>query len=110
MFLPLYDDNPHQRVPWITLLIIAINVLVQFQVSQLSENQQLELYAHYGFIPKRIEQLSNPQLVVEVLRPAGMQELANGRQVNPADPEQVLKLPADADEIYLSLLTMMFLH
>ena len=28
MVLPLYDDNPSGRVPFLTILVIAVNVLI----------------------------------------------------------------------------------
>ena len=32
---PLYDDNPHSRTPWLTYLIVLVNVIVQVMVWQL---------------------------------------------------------------------------
>ena len=107
MIFPLFDDNPHRRTPWFTLLIILINVLAWLPLVPLNEIQRFDFYIHWGFIPARIAQLDNPQLVVEVLRPEGMLRQAEGKPIQPGDIE---RLPADAGHIYLTLFTMMFLH
>jgi len=103
---PLYDDNPHTRTPWLTLAIILANVVIQLQVSQFSEAQQYELFCQFGFIPARVEQLSNPQLVLEARRPLGDGVVRPGVPV----PEQVVTLPPDSGQIYFSMFSMMFLH
>jgi len=61
--------------------------------------QHLQATAHFGFVPKRIQQLSDPNLVVHV--------------VVGQDPQRrPLFLPVEADQagILTSLLTTMFLH
>jgi membrane associated rhomboid family serine protease len=102
---PLYDLNPHSRTPWITLAIILANVLIQVMVSQLPEVKRFELFCHYGFVPARIEQLKNPRLVLNVEIPL-VEEVPVGQPV----PTLKVQLEPDSTEIYVSILTMMFLH
>lgn len=102
---PLYDDNPHVRTPWLTVAIILVNVVVHFMVAQLPDVKQFELFCHYGFVPARIQQLSNPQLVLNVEIPLA-EEVPIGQPV----PKLKVQLDPDAAEIYTSMLTMMFLH
>jgi membrane associated rhomboid family serine protease len=105
---PLYDTNPHHRVPWLTLIIIGINVAVMFWLGEKPDRQQMLVVAEYGFVPKRLQQLSDPKLVVEVNLDPVQENIPNphGKQPAPA----VLKLPADRGTIILSAFTMMFLH
>jgi membrane associated rhomboid family serine protease len=102
---PLYDDNPHTRTPWVTYAIILVNVIVQVMVSQMPDVKQFELFCHYGFVPARIQQLSNPQLVLNVEIPLE-EEVPIGQPV----PKLKVTLAPNSAEIYLSMLTMMFLH
>lgn len=95
---PLYDNNPHRRVPWFTLLIIAVNVAVMFWEASLPQQALERVVAHYGFVPQRVEQLSDPNLVVNV----------QIRQQ--AAPQNAVQLKADPEQIYTSMFTMMFLH
>jgi membrane associated rhomboid family serine protease len=97
---PLYDTNHHRRVPWFTLLIIAINLGVMMWESQLSDAALNRVVVHYGFVPARVAQLSNPKLVVQVkIQPQ-----------QPQAPPQIIRLQPDRGQIYLSMFTMMFLH
>lgn len=105
MLFPLYDKNPHQRVPWVTLLIIVINVAVMFWLQQLDTQQAERLIVNRGFVPKRLTQIDQPQPVVVELERAAPDQ---GRAGLPN--RRVIKLQPNHVEIYLSLLTMMFLH
>ena len=71
-------------------------------LSKLSFERQEVAVIEHGFVPARIAQLSNPNLVVDIK----LQQ--NGQ--NPVQRQQVLKLVAEPSQIYLSLLTTMFLH
>lgn len=95
---PLYDNNPHRRTPWFTLLIIAANLGVTFYLGTQPEARQRDLIARYGFVPERIEQLSNPKLVVEVKLDNDVQPfpLVQGQQ-----PPAAIRLAADPIQIYL---------
>lgn len=57
MFLPFRDHNPSERVPYVTLALIALNVLIFVGgfVMQ-SERVTIELFFNYGMIPARISQ------------------------------------------------------
>ncbi len=107
MFLPLHDNNPTLRTPYVTLLLIAINSGVFIWLYQLPENRQQTVVIEHGFVPKRIAQLSNPKLVIEV---------PVERQINGAGgpggmaPMKKIVLPAVPEQIYLSAVTAMFLH
>ena len=107
MFFPLYDNNPHYRVPWITLLIIAANVVSLVWLLSLSGEQQLETVYRFGFVPKRVAQLQQQ-------KPLTL-KIPTDEQLEQMEPEERLeqrqiKLPARASDVGRSVLTMMFLH
>ena len=54
MLLPLYDDNPNQRLPVVTVGLIAINVLVFLYSLSLTHTGQLHLVYAAGFLPARV--------------------------------------------------------
>ncbi|MCG8433634.1 MAG: cupredoxin domain-containing protein, partial [Gammaproteobacteria bacterium] len=105
MLFPLYDKNPHHRIPWLTLLIIAANVGTMFWLSQLDARKAERVVVEYGFVPKRLTKIDNPQpVVVEIERAPGH------FRKNPVPQDKlVLQLPPEPKAIYRSLLTMMFL-
>ncbi|WP_027481130.1 rhomboid family intramembrane serine protease [Deinococcus pimensis] len=51
---PLYDDNRTGRVPWVTRLLIVLNVLVFIYQSSLTQPQLDALVTNYGFVPARL--------------------------------------------------------
>lgn len=103
---PLYDTVPHRRFPWITLLIIVANVAILIWVQRLPPRQYAEFVVQHGFVPKRLQQLSDPKLVV----PVDIGPMEENRPVGlPAKPDLV-QLPANPPAIYASMFTMMFLH
>jgi membrane associated rhomboid family serine protease len=104
--LPIHDNNPTVRVPFVTVGLIVINVAALFWLGGLNFQRQEQAVLRFGFIPARIAQLSNPNLVVNVKLEGAM---ADPRNPNMAFP-RVAKLPANSEQIYLSLLTTMFLH
>jgi hypothetical protein len=101
MLFPLYDSNPTRRWPILTVLIIVANVVVHFFVQQQPELDRAEIYARYGFVPKRVQQFQDPKLVVTV--PI---EVAQDPAVQP----KTIELKANEEEILISILTCMFLH
>lgn len=109
--LPLYDTNPHRRIPWFTLLIIAINVAAMFWLVSLpaDDERQLDIQAvcvNYGFVPKRLHQLSDAkEITIELPRPH--EGLAPEAEV---EKPRKFRLKPNATEILVSLFTMMFLH
>jgi len=100
MFFPLFDDNPHRRLPWVTLLLIAVNFGVMVYLAGMPELHRRTVQARYGFVPHRISQLSNRQLVIKV----------NLTPELPPPQQHDLALPPIPGQVYASLLTMMFLH
>jgi len=58
--IPLRDDNPTTLVPWVTVLLIAANVLVFLYELSLGPGLEPFLFA-YGAIPARLFE-ANPQL------------------------------------------------
>lgn len=110
--IPLYDLNPHRRIPWLTVLIIVANVFATvwlYQLPQTSPDQldQMEVIARYGFVPERMRQLSDPNLVVKVRFPVAQAPAAPG---GGARAFKTVSLPADRGQILGSMFTMMFLH
>ena len=104
---PLYDSNPAGRTPWVTLLLIGVNLIVMLWLLSLPEQQQVEVIVHHGFVPKRIAQLVDPKVLVEV-EVAPAQDPGPFFQPAPVPPPMVLQ--PDRGEILLSFVTMMFLH
>lgn len=110
MLFPFRDDAPAHRTPYVTYGLIAANFISLVGLSQLP-TQTLETYvAHRGFVPARIAQLFNPNLVVQVsLEADRVPAPAFLRVAAPARPG-VLNLPSHRGEIVLSLFTAMFIH
>jgi membrane associated rhomboid family serine protease len=109
MLLPLRDDNPTVRTPYVTCGLIAVNLLVMLWLSLLSpQDQQTEVIRH-GFIPARVAQLTHPNLVVKV----PIEEELPARDFRFAHQQQRLRdveLEPASGQIAASLLTSMFLH
>lgn len=112
MFFPFHDDNPTVRTPIVTCALVLVNVVCFLWVRQLPPVKQQELVYRHGFMPKRIAQLKDPRLVIDV-------PVSTGRVVRLVDPrrgwiqveeKRILHLHADRREILTSLLTCMFLH
>lgn len=102
MIFPLRDDVASHRTPFVTYLIIAANVLALLWLTTMPPAAQSDAVYEHGFIPLRIAQLNNPQpVLLQVPVPA-----ARGF---PPQIEQHLLEPAKS-QIYLSLVTAMFLH
>jgi membrane associated rhomboid family serine protease len=73
-------------------------------LSRQDPEEQMRVYAEYGFVPKRISQLSDEKIKVEV----DVAPPAIGEDVDEA--KQKLVLAPDRGAILLSLITCMFLH
>jgi membrane associated rhomboid family serine protease len=99
MFLPLYDLIPHHRFPWVTVLLIAINVGV---LTSQGWHPSDETVYEFGFIPKRVTELRTGKPVVIHTKVLDQQ----GQQV----PGPVIKLASDPSQVYLTFLTAMFVH
>jgi hypothetical protein len=108
MLFPLYDTNPHQRFPVVTVVLIAANTLIFVWLTSLPDKDELWVLAHYGFVPARVEQLVNPHKVVEVKF-----EQLRRHPVLPVAQRQVVgvvRLQPDRSAVIVSIFTMMFLH
>jgi membrane associated rhomboid family serine protease len=104
---PFADTNPTKRWEIVTYIIVAINVLVFVWFQQLPPAAQQKAVLKYGFIPARIEQLRDPQKVVQVEIEAPVARLPGGHQlVN----RQAVPLPANRTAILTSIVTCMFMH
>jgi membrane associated rhomboid family serine protease len=107
---PLYDDNPSLRTPFVTLGLVAINVAVMVWLSLMPPLERQVAIVHHAFVPERIDQLTNPNLVVKV--PIEIDAPAGGVRVGlPQQPAvRVEELPADPLQILASIISTMFLH
>jgi membrane associated rhomboid family serine protease len=103
MLFPLYDLNPHRRFPWLTLLIIGINVAVTAWMSTLPDVEQAELVIRYGFVPARLTQLDRGQPVVAPLITVDPFTGQQKRHPN-------VKLSTASADVYPTFLTTMFMH
>jgi membrane associated rhomboid family serine protease len=103
MLFPLYDLNPHNRVPWFTLLLIATNIGVTGWMSSLGEREQVQIVMRYGFVPARLSELGKGQPIEAPLL-----------EVDPHTkrPRKIgeVELTTAAADVYLTFLTTMFLH
>jgi membrane associated rhomboid family serine protease len=110
MLFPVRDNAPAHRTPYVTYGLIAANVLSLVLLSQLPA-QRLEGYvAQRGFVPARVAQLFNPQLVVQVkLTPERVPAPWFLRQ-QVVIRQPVIELPPRRGEILLSLFTAIFIH
>lgn len=102
---PLYDNNPTQRTPVITYALVAMNVLVFFWASRLPEPQQQVLAYRYGFVPARIIQLSRHEEL-----PVPINVVVQNRFWGPQVVRQEIVLKPEPRQIWMTLLTCMFLH
>jgi membrane associated rhomboid family serine protease len=104
--LPISDNNPTRSPAYVTWALLAINIVVFLWTRTLSPEKLFELQAQRGFIPARIAQLSNPNLIVE-LPPIEMEQ-----RIGPIVQRirGIPQLTADKPEIIASLFTSQFLH
>ncbi|MBD3264850.1 MAG: rhomboid family intramembrane serine protease [Candidatus Omnitrophica bacterium] len=52
MFFPYFDENPKQRVPYLTYIFIAINIVVFFLLNFRPDFE--EIVSRFGFIPAQL--------------------------------------------------------
>ncbi len=104
---PFSDNNPTFRTPVVTYALILANVLSFLWFWRLDEQQQIAVTFHYGFMPARIEQLQQNQ-VLDV--PVGDPKLEQIGLLQARQVQLVVRLNPDPPEVYRSLLTCMFLH
>lgn len=105
MLFPLFDRNPTQRFPWFTLLLIAANSIIMWQMSTLPQSRSLELVYQHGMVPQRLSSAGQPgPLVIKKEFPAP------DADINAAPAEFETELTTTTSDVYLTLLSMMFLH
>lgn len=97
MIFPLYDRNPHTRLPIFVILLIVANLgAFWYSISEDTE-QYVRIVYEYGFVPDRLTHVGDPQPVVVE------QDLEDGRRMS-------AQLSTDPASVYPTLFTMMFLH
>ncbi len=53
MFFPISDDNPTRQRPWLTYVLIALNVAVHLLLAARLRAGEYWLHAYYGLVPAR---------------------------------------------------------
>jgi membrane associated rhomboid family serine protease len=105
MFFPLHDNIPAKRIPVVTYLLVAINVLTFIWVDQMGPYQQEVLVYEHGFVPARMKQLVRPQPIFVHVNAMAYDAFQGEYQV-----KQSLPLAPSRRQIGMSLLTCMFFH
>ncbi|QDV75847.1 rhomboid family intramembrane serine protease [Botrimarina mediterranea] len=97
MLFPLYDRNPHARLPIVTIALIVANVFCFWVSVQNGPEGFVRAVYERGFVPQRLTRLDDPAPVISQNQMPGNQVL-------------VVQLSTKAEEVYPTLLTMMFMH
>ncbi len=106
MIFPFRDDVPSQRTPVVTYAIIGLNAaFFLWTLPMGSENRQL-LALHYGFVPARLAQLTDPRPIKVNLQLLSERPHLRVQEVAP----QQVELQPEPVQILATLLTAMFLH
>jgi len=105
MLVPLYDQNPHHRIPLVTVLLIVCNVWITWELATLPPERQLEVVLHRGFIPLRLTKIDDP-------RPLEIVERVPDLNPQAQRPPRVVRvqLPNDTAAVYGTFVSTMFLH
>jgi membrane associated rhomboid family serine protease len=104
---PFADNNPTHRTPYVTYALILVNALAFLWFWRLDEQDQQLVTLSYGFMPARIEQLSNGQPLTVELTPAQREQIGLFIVERPG---LAVVIPANSTEIIRSVFTCMFLH
>lgn len=64
MFFPIKDYNPTKSIAYVTIFLIAINVLVFFYQGVVSEKKLNYFVNHYSMVPYEVTHLSNIKVLV----------------------------------------------
>ncbi|MGE0608367.1 MAG: rhomboid family intramembrane serine protease [Pirellulales bacterium] len=103
MLFPFHDHNPTQRLPIVTVGLIAVNVVVFLATWRLTPDEQMDLALEHGFIPARVEQWANGEpLEISVPADPGDQELIAR--------DRIVLLPAERGQIASTVFSCMFMH
>src|SRR5688572_4218131 len=103
MLFPLFDLNPHNRFPLVTLLLIVANFVVTGWMFSLSEKRQNEVAVEYGFIPARLSHVGKGKAIVVPV-------LEINRQTGRPEKVGEERLSTSAAAVYRTFLSTMFLH
>ena len=110
MLIPLYDENPTTRWPVVTVTIISVNALILFFSQGLDPLRLSKFHARFGFVPARLQQLQDSELVISVdIMPTeeGASRGIEGYQIQSSPSVDLMPYP---HQIFLSLITSVFLH
>jgi membrane associated rhomboid family serine protease len=106
MLFPFHDDNPTERTPVVTVALIVVNVGSFLWVWSLPPAKQQAVAYRYGFVPRWLKQLDDPQPIEVVVD----QKLVWHPRFGGKLIEETLSLTTKPSYVLLSLLTCMFLH
>lgn len=90
---PLYDENPTERLPIVTVLIVVANALAFVWEVNLPPPKLEQVVVHNGFVPARLTALEDNRVVSA-----------------PGEFQKEYPLAPDANAVYRSAFTCMFLH
>mgnify|MGYP000420094461 CR=1 FL=1 len=93
MLLPLHDNNPTERVPFVTIGLAVANILIYLAISLQPPEFELRTVVLHGFTPNRLTRLFEGQ--------PGQVRISR---------EQVVTLEPDAPAVLGTLFSCMFLH
>src|SRR5262245_23594235 len=102
---PLYDLNPHRRIPWLTVLIIVANLVVTGWMSGLDPNDGNVAAVRYGFVPKRLSDIGGQKPLVVAIPKVNQW----GQPIPNADPI-LIPLSEEPSTVYMTFFTAMFMH
>ncbi len=108
--IPLHDHNPTERTPFVTWLLIAINTLVMAWLATLSPLEYQKVVLEHGFVPIRVAQLTDPQVLEVPLREVVLVQDRFGRPAQALQVVGQVTLEPSKSAIFGSLLTTMFMH
>jgi membrane associated rhomboid family serine protease len=106
MLIPFHDDNPTGRTPVVTVALIAVSVLCFLWVRSLPPVKQHVVFYRYGFVPRWLTQLDDPQPIDVVVDQKTVWNPWFGRRVM----EKKLRLTTEPRYVLFSLVSCMFLH
>ncbi len=121
MLFPYHDENPTERTPWLTILLIALNVWVHIQLVRLPEDVRELRYYEYGFVPLRLVQVFEgkpvavdarfvPDLLKEESKQPTVRRTGRSWWERRSTREVVILEPDPPLKVFRSMITSMFLH
>jgi len=103
MLFPLYDLNPHRRIPWLTLAIIAANFIVFLWSTSRGQDGMRAVALQYGFVPARLTEIGSG-------KPVDAPKLDIDPRTGEIQKVGEVPLSTRAADVYPTFLTTMFLH